>query len=144
MVSRIRSRLASISLYGPLMPVMLCVLHSVSLYDYCDVVWSPTTAKLNCLIERVYSKFLNKLPLMYCSFTLIEWHRYHTALQVFKSLHQIFPPYLHNIFQFLKDLTGHVSRNVNCPFVPKVFTNFGKKSFLSRGCIMEQFAIKCF
>ncbi|MCY3928860.1 MAG: reverse transcriptase domain-containing protein [Acidobacteria bacterium] len=135
MVSRIRSRLAAIVRYGSLPPAVLCVLYSafvMPLYDYCDVVWSPTTAKLNSLIERVHSKFLNKLPLSYhskFSFTLTERRRFHTALQIFKSLYQISPPYLHNIFQFSKDMTGHVSRNINRLFVPRVFTNFGKRSF---------------
>jgi len=32
----------------------------------------------------------------------IQQRRYHIALQVFKSLHQISPPYLHNIFNFLR------------------------------------------
>ena len=78
MFSRIRSRLASIARYGSLPPTMLCVLYSaylMPLYNYCDVVWSPTTAKLNCLIERVHSKFLNKLSPAYrsrFSFTLTE------------------------------------------------------------------------
>ena len=71
---------------------------------------------LHCLIERIHSKFINKLPLIYRSkfpFTLTERRRFHTAIQIFKSLHQISPPYLHNIFQFSKDITGHVSRNIN-------------------------------
>ena len=58
MVSRIRSRLASIARYGSLPPAVLCVLYSafvMPMYDYCDVVWSPTTAKLNCLIEFIVS-----------------------------------------------------------------------------------------
>ena len=135
MVSRIRSRLASIARYGSLPPAILCVLYSafvMPLYDYCDVVWSPTTAKLNCLIERVHSKFLNKLPPAYrsrFSFTLIERRRFHTAVQIFRSIHQISPPYLHNIFQFSRDVTGHVSRNFYRLFVPRVSTNFGKRSF---------------
>ena len=32
------------------------------LFDYCDVVWCPTTAKLTGLVERVHSKFLRRLP----------------------------------------------------------------------------------
>ena len=103
MVARIRSRLASIARYGSLTPAVLCVLYSafvMPLYDYCDVVGYPTTARLNCLIERESSKFVKKLPLPYnsrLSFTLTERHRYHTALQVFRSLHQISSPYLHHI-----------------------------------------------
>ena len=27
-------------------------------FDYCDVVWSPSTAKLKCLFERIHSKFV--------------------------------------------------------------------------------------
>ena len=107
--------------------------------DYCDVIWSPTTAKLNSLIERVHSKFLNKLPPAYhsrFSFTLIERRRFHTAVQIFKSIHQISPPYLHKIFQFSRDVTGHVSRNFNRLFVPRVSTNFGKRSFFYRGAVL--------
>ena len=106
MVARIRSRLASIARYGSLTPAVLCVLYSafvMPLYDYCDVVWSPATARLNCLIERVHSKFVKKLLLPCHSrlfFTLTEQHRYHTALQVFRSLHQIYSPYLHHINSF--------------------------------------------
>ena len=51
MVSRIRSRLASVVRYGTLPPAVLCVLYSafaMPLFDYCDGVWSPSTAKLNC------------------------------------------------------------------------------------------------
>ena len=46
MVSRIRSRLVAIVCYGSLPPAVLCVLYSafvMPLYDYCDVVWSPTS-----------------------------------------------------------------------------------------------------
>ena len=104
MVSRIRSRLALIVRYGSLPPAVLCVLYSVfmmPLFDYCDVVWSPSTAKQTCLIERIHSKFINKLPLTHRSkfpFILTERRRFHTAVQIYKSLHQLSPPYLHNIF----------------------------------------------
>ena len=81
-MDRIRSRLASVVRYGSLPLVM-------PLFDYCDV------AKLNYLIERIHSKFINKLPMTYRSkfpFTLTERRRFHTAIQIFKSLHQISPP----------------------------------------------------
>ena len=82
----------------------------------CDVVWFPTTAELNCSIERVHFKFLNKLPLTNhskFSFTLTERRKYHTAL---KSVSDF--TYLHNIY----DLTGHVSCDVNhFLFLARVF-----------------------
>ena len=150
MVARIRSRLSSIARYGSLSPAVLCMLYSafvLPLYDYCDVVWSPTTARLNRLVERVYSKFIKRLPLSYhlrLSFTLTERHRYHTALQVFKSLCQIYPPYLHNIFHFLKDLSGHISRNLNRLLPPEFLPILEREVSLSRGCVVELFTITSF
>ena len=95
MVSRagLESRLSSIICYGSLPPVVLCVLYSafvMPLFDYCDVVWCPTTAKLTSLVERAHSKFLHKLPSSVGSkinSTLTERCRFHTAVQVFRSLY---------------------------------------------------------
>ena len=44
---------------------------------------------------------------------MTERRRFHTAVQIFKSLHQSSPSYsyLHNIFHYSKDITGHVERN---------------------------------
>ena len=119
MISKIRFILASIFCYGSLPPMVLCILYLafvMPLYDYCDVIWSPSIAKQTCLIERIHSKFINRLPLSHCSkfsFTLTGHRRFHTAVQIFKSLHKLSPPYLRNIFQFFKDVTGRVSHNVN-------------------------------
>ena len=64
----------------------------------------------------------------------------HTAFK-FSNLQllQISPPYLHNIFQFSKDITGHVSHNINRLFVPRVFTNIIMVkgiSFIDRGVVL--------
>ena len=67
---------------------------------------------------------------------LLLWLSVVDFIQLFKSLYQISPPYLHNIFQFSTDMTGHVSRNINHLFVPRVFTNFGKRSFFYRGTVL--------
>ena len=91
------------------------------------------------MIERIHSKFMHKLPSSFSSkfqFTLTERRRFHTAIQIFKSLHRISPPYLHDIFQFSKDVTGHLSRNVKRLFVPRVFTNYGKRTFFYRGTVL--------
>ena len=59
------------------------------------------------------------------------------AIQIFKSLRQLSPPYLHDIFKFSVDITGHhAGRHINRLFVPRVFTNYGKKSFFYRGAIL--------
>ena len=67
------------------------------------------------MLERIHSKFVNRLPLPYrsrFSLTLTERRRFYTAIQIFRSLHRL-SPYLQNIFQLSKDITGHVSRNIN-------------------------------
>ena len=141
-VSRVRFRLSSIFRYGVLPPAILCLLYSafvLPLFDYCDVVWCPTTAKLTSMIERVHSNFVKKLPLSFCSnfsFSMTERCRFHTAVQIFKSLHQSSPSYLHNIFHYSKDITGHVGRNINRLFVPRIRNNFGRRSFYYRGTVL--------
>ena len=67
-VARVRSCLFSSSHYGTLPPAVVCLLQYYSafvlpLFEYCDVVWCPTTARLTSIIERVHLKFMNKLPL---------------------------------------------------------------------------------
>ena len=91
-ISRVRHRLATIIRYGSLPPTILCVLYSafvLSIFDYCDVVWCPTTAKLtSMMIERVHSRFIKRLPVSYrskFSFTLMERRRFHTAIQIYTS-----------------------------------------------------------
>ena len=140
--SRARSRLSSIFRYGTLTPAVLCLLYSafvLPLFDYCDVVWCPTTAKFTALIERTHSKFMKKLPALYqskFSFTLVERRKFHTAIQIFKSIHQKLPSYLHNIFHYSRDITGHIGRNINRLFVPRVNNNYGKRSFYYRGAMI--------
>ena len=66
---------------------VVCVLYSafvMPLFDNCDVIWTPSTAKQTCVIERVHSKFIRKLPSSSyhskCPFTLTECRRFHTAI----------------------------------------------------------------
>ena len=58
-VCRVRSRVASLLQFGSLSPVIVCALYTafvLPLYDYCDVVWSPTTSKFTSILDRVHSK----------------------------------------------------------------------------------------
>ena len=68
--------------------------------------------------------------------TLTERRRYHTAIQVYKSIRKSSPSYLQGIFEYSKDVTGHVGRNINRIFVPRVFNNYGKRSFYYRGSVL--------
>ena len=140
MVSRVRSRVASIIHYGSLPSAVLCLLHTafvLPLLDYCDVVWCPTPAKLTAMIEKIHSKFVKRLQSSgRSSFTLTESWRYHTAIQVYKSICKYSPSYLQGIFQYSRDVTGHVGRNVNCLFAPRVSSNHAKRIFYFRGSVL--------
>ena len=46
--------------------------------------------------------------------TLVEPRTYHTALQVFKILHNISPIYLQGLFSYTIDATGHVASQTIC------------------------------
>jgi len=55
MISRVRPRLASIIRFGSLPPAVFCVLNSalvMPLFDYYDVIWTPSTAKQTSMIEE--------------------------------------------------------------------------------------------
>jgi len=99
--------------------------------DYCDVVWMPSSAMHFKQLGRIYSKFSN-LRSTACSsvtITLTERQCYHTAIQVYRSLHKIAPSYLHDTFNYAVDITGRVARNAHCLFVSRVRTTLAKNSF---------------
>jgi len=60
----VRFRISSMLHSGTLPTLLLCLLYStfvLPLFDYCDVVWTPTTAKLTAMLGRVHSKFVRRL-----------------------------------------------------------------------------------
>jgi len=58
--------------------------------------------------------------------TLAEWQSYHTAIQVYRSVHKISPSYLHNN---AAEITGRYACNKHRLFVPRVRTSLAKNSF---------------
>ena len=91
------------------------------------------------MLEKVHSKFTKRFS-SFCayrlSFTLTERRRYHTAIQILKSVHDYSPSYLSNVLYYSRDVTGYSGYNINRLFVPRVFTNFGKRSFFFHGTIL--------
>jgi len=63
----------------------------------------------------------------------MERRRFHTAIQIYKVLHHLLPPYLHDTFQYAVDITGRASRNIYHLFVSRVRTTLAKNSFYFRG-----------
>ena len=101
--------------YGTLPPA---VVYYILLLYYCDVVWCPTTAKLTSMVERVHSKFVNKLPLSFhfkFSYSLTAHHRFHTFSSLsIKVLHHTC------ITCFITPKILHVRWNINRLFVPTI------------------------
>ena len=101
----------------------------------CDVVWHPTNVTQTSQLERFHSKctsFCDDASIS--SEFLFERCKFHTILQTYKILHQLTPTYLHNIFAV--NVTGRVSRNSHCLFVPQLRTNYGKCSLYYRGTVL--------
>ena len=81
------------------------------LFYYYDVIWTPSTcSKADLFVRHLPSSYHSRFP-----FTLTERCRFHAAVQMFKSLHKISPPFLHDIFQFSRNVTGHLS--IDCLFL---------------------------
>ena len=61
-------------------------------------------------LERLHSKFTLSLPssdTFNLRSSLTEKHTFHTAVQVYKIVNKISPPYLHGCVSFAVDVTGH-------------------------------------
>ena len=54
----------------------------------------------------------------------------------FKSICKYSPSYLQDIFEYSKDVTGHVGRNVIRFFVTRVLNNHGKRGFYFRRSVL--------
>jgi len=111
----------------------------VPIIDYCDTVWSLSNSTDTGRLERLHSKFTSSIQSS-DSFnlrsTLSERRVYHMALQVFKIVNNISPSYLHNTFSFAVNVSGRFGRNQHRLFVPRVRTNYGKRSLAYRGTVI--------
>ena len=107
------------------------------IFDYCDVVWAPTTAKQTRRLERFHFKYTTFCTdLSISKYSLTERCQYHTILQLYKILHKMAPAYLHDMFSYTSSITGHEGRNAHRFFVPQIRTNFGRPSLFYRGATL--------
>ena len=90
-LKKIRTKLFGLHRLKPLPNSLLATLYCgyiLPIFDYCDTVWSPPTAVLSKSLERIHAHFAGSLPCIdgFVKLTLAERRRYHTAVQVFKSM----------------------------------------------------------
>ena len=99
------------------------------------VMWTPSSVQHFKRLERLHSKFhciSSRTDPTVCV-TLTECRRFHTAIQIYKILHHLSPPYLHNTFHYTIDITGRASGNIHRLFVLRARTTLAKHSFYFRG-----------
>ena len=95
----------------------------------------------NCITFKVlHSHFLQGISTVTRSYspfvklTLVEQCHFHTAVQVFKVVHQLCPLYLKDWFMTAEVYTGHSGRNKYHLFIPQINTSIGKSGIF----IVEQ------
>ena len=91
-LKRVRSKLYALYRLKPLPGHLLFQLYQafiLPIFDYCDVVWALTSVTLSKSLERLYSHFLQHVPVCnsFVKVTLSEHYCFHIAVQVFKILH---------------------------------------------------------
>ena len=102
---------------------MLCGHHQTLLVL---VIWR------NFILNLLYASLLSSINFNLQS-TITKRRTFHTALEVFRIVNKISPPYLHGIFSYAVDVTGQSGRSVHRLFAPSVRTNYGKQSLAFRG-----------
>ena len=140
-LNRVKGKLYCINRFRPVSSKILRLLYQayiMPILDYCDVVWAPSGAMHTWCLERVHSKFILSLPASISAvfdlkLSLMERRTFHTAVQVFKILHEIAPPYLHGMFRYALDISGRVGRNPLRLYVLSIRTNYGRGSLWYRG-----------
>ena len=97
---------------------MLCGHHQTLLVF---VIWK------DFILNLLYASLLSSINFNLQS-TITERRTFHTALEIFRIVNKISPPYLHGIFSYAVDVTGHSGRSAHRLFAPSVRTNYGKQS----------------
>ena len=135
---RARSKLSAIQRLLPLASRVITLLYNayvLPIFDYCDVVWNPTSAKLSSPIDKIHKRALKLMnssnnPFVSPTSTsnLSLRRDFHLLIQVFKCIKGLSPSYLSNTFGKSKNRFA-----VNRLFIPAVRTSYGRYSFYFRG-----------
>ena len=103
----------------------------IPLFDYCVVVWTPCLAKQVRAMEHIHSNVTSTVQhlrdrLSSSFFSLVEHHKLHTLVQIFRIFHKMPPTYLQGLFKYSIDVIGHHGCNSNRLYIPQVQTNYGR------------------
>ena len=95
-LKRVRCKLYTLYYLKPLLGHLLFRLYQafiLLIFDYCDVVWVPTSITLSKPLESLHSRFLHQVSdcNSFVKVTLTKRCCFHTAVQIFKVLYQLCP-----------------------------------------------------
>ena len=82
----------------------------------CSTFQTIREASFECLESIIVSTDLSVCV------TVTEGIRFHTAIQVYKILHNLSPSYLNDKFRYSVDITAHASQNIHCLFIRRART----------------------
>ena len=123
--------------------------------DYCDVAWSPITAKPITRLERVQklaARIILGADMSTSSFELysilnwkcLEQHRtFHTAVHVYRALRNLSPPYNCGTFELSFQESNRSLRNNYRIYVPNVTTNLARNGFYFQGATFSLYLCTC-
>lgn len=138
-LKRVRGKLASIARLKPLPSKVIALLYKtfvVPIFDYCDTVWQPNSLRMSNKLDQLHERAIRLILSSRSTNSNLKLpsspstrRRYHVAIQAFKVLHRLSPPYLLSALNYTKDITNRTSKSIYRVFVPFVRTNFGKSAF---------------
>ena len=130
----VRGKIVAILRLGNLPSKVTAMLYKVyifPIFDYCDIVWRPTSTRLGNILDRLHKRASN---LFFTSAdnsppTLTDRYKFHMAIQTYKILNNLCPSYLLNTINYSINITKKALRNSYRIYVPYVRTKFAKNSF---------------
>lgn len=141
-LNRVRHKLNAIGRLKPLPPRILSLLYQsfvVPIFDYCDIVWSPSSRVKAEQLERLHRRATRLIPAKKRGFslhhTLADRRVYHMMIATYKIIKNVTPVYLRDLLRATVDVTQHLGRNIHRLFIPSVRTNYGKNSFYFRAAM---------
>ena len=119
---------------------VLSMLHQAFLlpiFEYCDTVWAATSTAISKPLERLHSRFLRNISVSssFVKLTLMERHRFHIAVQVFKVIHRLCPAFLRDWFVYTEVYTGRSGCKKHRLYIPQIHITVGKNGFFYRGAV---------
>ena len=95
----------------PISPSLIIFLYKVivlPIHGYCDVIWFPDSVKLSKKLDKLHDRIIHTIP-SNINQRLIplpsEQRKYYLAVQAYKVLHNLSPPYMQESLRYTQEVT---------------------------------------